>query len=129
MGSALAMTHELAFKAHTPSDAEKWWNVIRQAAGDGAMTGSTPTTPVESRNVSGQQAPPQYQDTKQPAPLQTQTGYHTSPINPGQGAVPGSAGGVGQQHTSTPISGGTGASPATGAPSATSGLDRAPGQY
>ena len=136
VGSTLAMSHELAFKAHTPSDAEKWWNVIREAAGEANFTASVPTSPVESRNVSGQQAPPGYQDTKQPAPVDTQnvqrSGYQGSSLTPGsaggygsQGsAQPGSAGGYGGMG---PAPGSAGASPASGAP--TSGVQRAPGQY
>ena len=131
VGSTLAMTHELAFKGHSPSDAEKWWSIIREATGEGNFSGSVPSSPVESRNVSGQHVPPQYQETKQPAAVQTQnlpqrSGYQGSAVTPGQSAVPGSAGGAGQQHFTSPISA---KSPATGAPPATSGVDRAPGQY
>ena len=135
VGSTLAMTHELSFKAHTSSDAEKWWSVIREATGESGFTGSVPNSPVEGRNVSGQQAPPQYQENKSPAPIQTQnlqqqqrTGYQGSPVTQGQsvGAVPG----MGQQHMISPTSaGGPGKSLATGAPPSTSGVDRAPGQY
>lgn len=135
VGSAMAMSHELSFKAHTSGDAEKWYNIIREAASEGSFSGSTPTSPVESRNVSGQSAPPQNQDGKQhPAPVQTQnlphTGYQGSVVTPGQssGTAPVSAGGVGQQHMYTPISARTGPSPAAGV-GPTSGLDRAPGQY
>ena len=134
VGSAMAMSHELSFKAHTSGDAEKWYNIIRETAGEGSFSGSTPTSPVESRNVSGQSAPPQYQDGKQPAPVQTQnlphTRYQGSVVTPGQssGTAPASAGGVGQQHMNTPISAGVGPNPAAGA-GPTSGLDRAPGQY
>jgi len=124
VGAVIAISHELSFKAHSPSDAEKWWSIIREAAGDGNFTGSVPTSPVESRNASGQQAPPQYQDQKQPASLQTQdmprTGYQGSGVTPGKGQsagdMPISAGGAVQQ-----------ASPGSGAPH--SGVDRAPGQY
>lgn len=123
-------SHELSFKAHTAVDAEKWWNIIREAAGEANFTGSVPSSPVESRNVSGQQAPP-YQDTKQPAPVDTQnvprTGYQGSAVTPGGGsAQPGSAGGYGGMGSAAGSSS-TGLSPATGAP--TSGVDRAPGQY
>ena len=133
VGSTLAMSHELAFKAHTASDAERWWNIIKEAAGPGHFTGSVPSSPVESRNVSGHQA---FQDTKTPAPLDTQnvsrTGYQGSSV------VPGSAGGSGMQGSAQPGSaggyGGMGPAPGgsrTGPSSATptSGVDRAPGQY
>ncbi|KAK3292787.1 uncharacterized protein B0H64DRAFT_238773 [Chaetomium fimeti] len=39
MGGRLAGTSELAFKAHSPAEAEKWFNVIRGAAG---ATGPAP---------------------------------------------------------------------------------------
>ena len=134
VGSAIAMSHELSFKAHTPADAEKWYTIVREAAAEGNFTGSTPTSPVESRNVSGQPASPHYQDGKQPAPVQTQdlpkTGYQGSAVTPGQssGTEPASAGGLQKQHTNTPASAGARPSPASGT-GPTSGLDRAPGQY
>lgn len=144
VGSKLAMSHELAFRAKSPSDAEKWWTTIREASGQGGVRGSTPSSPVESRNVSGQQAPPQYQETKQPqyqdpkkqAPMQTQqpapvqtqglpqqgTGYQGASITPGAGTVSGY-----DQMNREVNSAGMGYSPASGAP--TSGVERAPGQY
>ncbi|KAL9603831.1 MAG: hypothetical protein Q9219_000940 [cf. Caloplaca sp. 3 TL-2023] len=120
VGSAMAMTHELSFKAHTAADAERWYSVIKQAAGGAATYTehvSSPTSPVESRNVSGSQVPPQYQD-KNVAPVQTQ-GLAQGP-GPGS-AGPVSAGGQGQH---TPVSGGgmVGSTP-------TSGVERKPGQY
>lgn len=151
IGSTLAMSHELSFKAPTASEAEKWWNIIREAAGEANFTGSVPSSPVESRDPSGQHPPPGYQDSKHPAPMDTQnvprTGYEGSSITPGGStrsvpnstapasagaygskgsAEPGSAGGYGGPGPA-PNSGSAGASPATGAP--TSGVDRAPGQY
>ena len=136
VGSKLAMSHEMAFRAKSPADAEKWWATIREASGQGAVGGSMPSSPVESRNVSGQQAPPHYQDTKQPAPIQTHqpgqvqtqglpqqgTGYQGASINPGAGTVSGY-----DQMNREVKSAGTGYSPATGAPR--SGVERAPGQY
>ncbi|KAI9870239.1 MAG: hypothetical protein M1830_004492 [Pleopsidium flavum] len=155
VGSALSLSHEFSFKAHSPADAEKWWNVIRSAAGAGAMTGempgrSEPSSPVDSDHTSGTQ-PPVYEEKhsigQQPAPVQTQGLQH------GQGDYPPSAGG-GQQYTSPQEAGGSGqraydsptgvggrdfAAPQSaggvGVQSATapqgthSGIDRAPGQY
>ena len=144
VGSAIAMSHELSFKAHTSSDAEKWWTVIREAAGESNVSGSLPTSPVESRDVSGQQAPPpQYHDNKQPAPLQTQpqTGSQAAPAQAAAAnTVPGSAGGVSQPASASTIAqptGGVGQTPTSAAPGSaggmgstpTSGVDRAPGQY
>ena len=128
MGSAMAMAHELGFKAHTSSDAEKWWSVIRETAGEGNVSNSLPTSPVESRNVSGQPAPFQHEDTKQPPPLQTEKYAGAGPESGSvgsAGAAPQSAGGTGK---TTPTS----AMPGSGGPTGsapTSGVDRAPGQY
>ena len=143
VGSALAMSHELAFKAHSPVDAERWWNIIRGIAGSvGEFAGSAPVSPVESRDASGHYPPPQYQEHKTVPPVQTQglpqgqTGQTsaTLPSAGGYATGPGSAGFRNQPYD-TPTSGGgtksgtVGASPATGAPPATSGGEGAPGQY
>ena len=110
VGGALAMSHELTFKAHSPADAERWWKIISEAAGANNVTNElpSPTSPVDSRNVSGQQYPPQYQKV---APVQTQ-GLPTA----GQGVSGG-----------TPASA-TGGGKVTTSPG-TSGVSRAPGQY
>ena len=136
VGSALAMSHEMAFRAKSPADAEKWMAVIREASGQGAVGGSIPSSPVESRNVSGQQAPPQYQDTKQQAPIPSQqpnqiqtqglphqgTGHQGASNTPGAGSVSGY-----DQMNREAQSASTGYSPASGGPR--SGVERAPGQY
>ncbi|KAL9121224.1 MAG: hypothetical protein Q9187_002219 [Circinaria calcarea] len=67
---ALSMSHEFAFKAHTPADAEKWWGVIKEASGTGGVGGII-SSPIETRNVSGQSVPPAYEEKSAP-PLQTQ---------------------------------------------------------
>ena len=69
LGNKMAMTSEYNFKAHTPSDAQQWHAVIMGVMG-GHSTGSTPASPVESRNVSGQQQP--YGAEKQMSPINTQ---------------------------------------------------------
>lgn len=144
VGSKLAMSHELAFRAKSPADAEKWWTTIREESGQGAVGGSIPSSPVESRTVSGQQAPPQYQEakqpqsqdtrqqasmqTQQPAPVQTQglpqqaIGYQGASITPGAGTVSGY-----DQMNREVKSAGTGYSSANADPR--SGVERAPGQY
>ena len=136
VGSALAMSHEMAFRAKSPADAEKWMAAIREASGQGAVGGSLPSSPIESRNVSGQQAPPQYQDTKQQAPIpnqqpnqiQTQglsqqgTGHQGASNTGGAGSVSGY-----DQMNREAQSAGTGYSPASGVPK--SGVERAPGQF
>lgn len=75
VGAKLSGTSELAFKAHTSSDAEKWYQIIREMAGNKpaeAFSGSEPNSPTSprqasgssmgapSRNVSGATAPPIY---------------------------------------------------------------------
>jgi hypothetical protein len=100
IGGAFSMSHEFAFKAHTPQAADQWGEVIRQAAGtvtNDIPEGSVPTSPVAGN--SGPAAMQNvYGDEKQPAPLQTQGLEHTgtntttpgSAVGPGS-AVPGSA--------------------------------------
>ena len=103
IGSKLSGSSEIAFKAHSPSDAQKWFEVIKSAAGAGPSEtySSLPTSPIspvgEKRQVSN---PPIYNEgssssapaDRQPAPLQTSgvTGGETvqSPV----GATPVSAG-------------------------------------
>ncbi|KAH1496319.1 hypothetical protein LV164_007626 [Aspergillus fumigatus] len=47
VGNAFHTTSEFNFKAHTPSDAEKWWNVIRDTAKSApAHSPVSPTSPV-----------------------------------------------------------------------------------
>ncbi|CAK7200758.1 hypothetical protein SEUCBS139899_003457 [Sporothrix eucalyptigena] len=50
MGSRLAGTSELQFKAHSPADAEKWYYIILDVAGSAhsthAESNATPTSPV-----------------------------------------------------------------------------------
>ncbi|KMK63122.1 PH domain-containing protein [Aspergillus fumigatus Z5] len=47
VGNAFHTTSEFNFKAHTPSDAEKWWNVIRDTAKSApAHSPVSPTSPI-----------------------------------------------------------------------------------
>ncbi|KAI4252757.1 MAG: hypothetical protein LQ352_004089 [Teloschistes flavicans] len=127
VGGALAMSHELSFKAPTAANAEKWYYVIQEAAGGSATYTnemSSPTSPVAGRNVSGQQQPPQYVE-KHVAPVQTQG------LPQGQGvgsAGPVSAGSHGQQAYNSPVSSGGVQSVGSGSVP-TSGVERKPGQY
>ena len=111
VGSAMSMSHELSFKAHSPADAEKWWAAISEAAGAHNVTNDlpSPTSPVESRNVSGQQYPPE----KKIDPVQTQG------LPAGQGP---------QSASATPGSGGALSAGTMRSPGA-SGVSGAPGQY
>lgn len=78
VGSKLSGSSEIQFKAHTASDAEKWFEVIRSVAGSGPLM-SAPTSPVSPVDTKHQSMPPQYAEEaaspvaaqKQPAPLQT----------------------------------------------------------
>ncbi|KAL8681805.1 MAG: hypothetical protein Q9186_002120 [Xanthomendoza sp. 1 TL-2023] len=94
VGAALAMSHELSFKAHSPADAEKWYSVIKEAAGVSATYTNepgSPTSPVESRTVSGQQQPDHYQE-KGVTPVQTQglpQGQGAGSAGPMSAGVPG----------------------------------------
>jgi hypothetical protein len=95
IGGAFSMTHEFAFKAHTPQAAEQWWDVIRQAAGKvtNEAPSSVPTSPV-SGDTSPQNMFPE--EKTQPAPIQTQglekTGTNVTDHASAPGsAVPGSA--------------------------------------
>lgn len=81
IGSKLSGTSEIAFKAHSASDAEKWFGVIRSVVGHApANLSSEPTSPispVEEKRVVSQ--PPINTESsgaaaaeeKHPAPLQT----------------------------------------------------------
>ena len=69
IGGAFSMAHELAFKAHTPADAQKWHEVIAQCTSSRTsdLPDSTVTSPISPVAHSG---PPAYVE-KHPAPLQT----------------------------------------------------------
>ncbi|KAI9845539.1 MAG: hypothetical protein M1838_001688 [Thelocarpon superellum] len=55
IGIKMSTTHELSFKASSPQDAERWWQVIRSVSG-GSTTGSTKTTGSGSGSGSGSSA-------------------------------------------------------------------------
>ena len=71
VGTALQLSHEFSFKAHSPADAQKWYAVISEAAGAGNITTDLPSaenSPISPSHASG---PPEY--TEKQAPLvQTQ---------------------------------------------------------
>lgn len=72
VGSALQISHEFSFKAHTEEDAFKWWKVISECSGAfnvGPEQPSTSNSPTSPRNVSG---PPAYAEEKQVPALQIQ---------------------------------------------------------
>jgi len=55
LSSKLSGSPEVAFKAHTAADAQKWWEVIKSAAGPGLAAASEPTSPISpvSRTTTG----------------------------------------------------------------------------
>lgn len=110
IGSKLSGSSEISFKAHSASDAQKWFEVIRTVVGNGPANvmsePTSPVSPVQEKRVVSQ--PPQYAegsaavatDEKHVAPLQTAgaTGGETvaspttaTPTTASSGAVPGSA--------------------------------------
>jgi hypothetical protein len=69
VGNKFSMSHEFQFKAHTAADAQKWWEIIRSAAGQvttevPSEETSIPSSPVESSKAAENGA-------AQPAPLNT----------------------------------------------------------
>ncbi|KAG9233393.1 hypothetical protein BJ875DRAFT_505399 [Amylocarpus encephaloides] len=68
-GSKLSGTSEIAFKAHSPSDAQKWYDVIRSAAGSGPTLVHTNTMSSMGSDASSPMSPV---DKKTIPPLQTQ---------------------------------------------------------
>ena len=85
IGSKLSGSSEISFKAHSASDAEKWFEVIRSVVGNAPANlmsePTSPVSPVQEKRVVSQ--PPTYAegsgvaaDEKHPAPLQT-TGHVT----------------------------------------------------
>lgn len=54
LGSKLSLSHEFAFKAHTPEDAKKWHDVIASVAGlsSNETLDSTPSSPVVDNSTS-----------------------------------------------------------------------------
>ncbi|KAE9380307.1 hypothetical protein N431DRAFT_325387 [Stipitochalara longipes BDJ] len=84
IGSKLSGSSEISFKAHSSSDAQKWFDVIRSVVGHAPANltsePTSPVSPVQEKRVVSQ--PPTYAEgsnvaattEKQPAPLQT-TGH------------------------------------------------------
>ncbi|KAI9736534.1 MAG: hypothetical protein M1818_006045 [Claussenomyces sp. TS43310] len=103
LGSKLSGTSELAFKAHTSADAEKWFEIIRMAAGSSPVAyTSAPTSPVERRQMSGNSTVSHKAAAAAPGPAAPGT-IQTQGITGGQ----------------------TMASPSTATPTATSAIDHA----
>jgi len=58
IGVSIHTTHEYNFKAHTPLDAAKWYEIVRQAAGhvsaDKMTIDSTPSSPATQHSQEGE---------------------------------------------------------------------------
>lgn len=54
IASKLSMSHEFAFKAHTPADAQKWHDIIAQCSGQSSNEPytSAPSSPSDSKSAS-----------------------------------------------------------------------------
>jgi hypothetical protein len=104
VGNTFSMSHEFAFKAHTTQNANQWWEIMRQAAGQ--VTNELPESSVPT-------SPTSPTDQKQPAPLQTQNlAYEKETMSP----TPRS----GHPATATPFS---------AVKSPVSGIEKKPGEY
>jgi hypothetical protein len=58
IGVSIHTTHDYNFKAHTAADATKWWELVRQAAGqvtNEKPDTSTPNSPVSAQTAEGEQ--------------------------------------------------------------------------
>lgn len=85
VGNAFHTSTELSFKAHTPSDAEKWWTAIKDATRGPVVTAQTqasapsptePTSAASTQSASGPTHPPEYseKDTEKPAEAEAAAG-------------------------------------------------------
>ena len=106
IATTLSMSHEFEFRAPTPDVAQRWWSIIHEMAGSvGDTAGSVPVSPVDQSNLSGQHPPPQYENDRNVAPLQT-SGTVPSTGTYGGGSVPSSATTATSQPYNTPVSAG-----------------------
>lgn len=101
VGNAFHTTTELSFKAHTPTDAEKWWTVIKDAT-RAAPTLSSPVSPVGSASPSRSTSaslPPTYAEKEK----EKEAGQAAEPAT-GAGATPANTE-VKDQATTSPTQG------------------------
>ena len=90
VGIKMSTTHELSFKAHSPQDAERWYEVVRSVSGgsgadSSASAPSGPSSPAEKRQASGSQSPEKPQVQTQGVEQGQVTGQQTvaSPTSAG----------------------------------------------
>jgi hypothetical protein len=132
LGVNVSMSHEYQFKAHTIPDAQIWWEVLRDCAGqvtNDVPTDSAPSSPVVAQKQ-GSADSATTAAAAHPAPLQTAgiTGDEKvmSPVEhtPASATVPQT---IPAEHAVTSVPGAT--APAPGAAPATSGVERKVGDY
>jgi hypothetical protein len=132
VGNTFSISHELAFKAHTPQSAQQWWEIIRQAAGqvtNEMPESSVPSSPADTRK-SEMTSPisPTVTEEKRMAPLQTQ-GWLAEKEAAGS-AHPTSAHPTSAHPTSaTPASAGATEGVYVKDAAPVSGVERKPGEY
>ena len=73
--SKMSMSHEYKFRAHTPTDARKWYDVVASVSGGASALGSAPATPVMQEKSS----PISSSTTTSPTSATTTTTNPTSP--------------------------------------------------
>ncbi|KAF7881337.1 uncharacterized protein EAF01_011848 [Botrytis porri] len=72
IGSKLTGTSEIAFKAHSAADANKWYEVIRSVAGSGPGEATSPMGPLSPTSpADSKQSSMSYPAEKQPESIQT----------------------------------------------------------
>lgn len=72
IGSKLSGTSEIAFKAHSAADANKWYEVIRSVAGSGPAEATSPMGPLSPTSpADSKQSSMSYPAEKQPESIQT----------------------------------------------------------
>ncbi|KAI9844162.1 MAG: hypothetical protein M1837_005762 [Sclerophora amabilis] len=109
LGNSFSTTHELAFKAHTPQDAEAWAEVIRSATGSSSVepyAGSGSNSPVVEKRQGSGGFPPE----KTAAPQVQTQGLQQQQQD----------GVVGQELVTSPTSASTGPASATTGPASAS---------
>lgn len=92
VGNAFHATHELTFKAHTPADAEMWWNTMRAAvtghtapSSTGPSAAAAPPTTAESAQAdptNGDAATTASENSPTSGISRSGSHYHTGPGGP-----------------------------------------------
>jgi hypothetical protein len=99
----MSMSHEFAFKAHTPQDAAKWHEVIASVAG--STTGSVPNSPLRDNDEKYQA---QISSGETGTTGTTGAGYGTETAGAGYGAPDAAAANYGTAGTTGSTAGGYG---------------------